>query len=101
MNILDWSSEQLENNASELQSLLGNFYLRITSAAIRKRLPEDFRLDSRKTLERSTDFEKLTEVVDSLKGLATVVDNHLEEFRIAEALEAIISQLKAVRPDFI
>jgi len=92
---VDWSSEQLENNASELQSLLGNFYLRITSAAIRKRLPEDSQLGSRETLERSTDVEKLTEVVDPLKGLATVVNNHLEELRIAEALEAIISQLKA------
>ena len=47
------------------------------------------------------DVEKLTDVVYPLKGLATVVDNHLEELRIAEALEAIISQLKAVRPDFI
>ena len=45
--------------------------------------------------------EKLTEVVDPLRGLATIVDNHLQELRIAEALETIISQLKAVRPDFI
>jgi hypothetical protein len=47
------------------------------------------------------DVEKLNEVVNPLKGLATVVDSHLEELRIAEALEAIISQLKTVRPDFI
>ncbi len=47
------------------------------------------------------DVEKLIEVVNPLKNLAAVVDNHLEELRIAEALEAIISQLKAVRPDFI
>ncbi|KAH9049617.1 tRNA synthetases class I (M)-domain-containing protein [Lactarius hengduanensis] len=92
---VDWSNEQLENNASELQSLLGNFYLRITSAAIRKRLPEDFQSCSRETLEQSTDVEKLIEVVDPLKSLAAVVDNHLEDLRIAEALEAIISQLKA------
>jgi methionyl-tRNA synthetase len=36
-------------------------------------------------------------VVDPLKCLAAVVDDHLKELRIAEALEAIISQLKAVR----
>ena len=35
-----------------------------------------------------------------LKNLAAVVDNHLKELRIAEALEAIIYQLKAVRLDF-
>ncbi|KAH9002278.1 tRNA synthetases class I (M)-domain-containing protein [Lactarius hatsudake] len=92
---VDWSSEQLENNASELQSLLGNFYLRITSAAIRKRLPEDFQSCSRETLEQSMDIKKLIEVVDPLESLAAVVDNHLEGLRIAEALEAIISQLKA------
>ncbi|KAI9467182.1 tRNA synthetases class I (M)-domain-containing protein [Lactarius psammicola] len=92
---VDWSNEQLENNASELQSLLGNFYLRITSAAIRKRLPEDFQSHSRVTLERSTNIEKLMEAVDPLASLASVVDNHLEELRIAEALDAIISQLKA------
>ncbi|KAF8272158.1 tRNA synthetases class I (M)-domain-containing protein [Lactarius quietus] len=92
---VDWSSEQLENNASELQSLLGNFYLRITSAAIRKRLPEDFQSGSRETQGWSIGDERLSEVVDSLKSLAGVVDNHLKELRIAEALEAIISQLKA------
>jgi len=88
---VDWSSEQLENNFSELQSLLGNFYLRITSAAIRKRLPEDFQSCSRETL--SSDDGRLIEV--PLKNLAAVVDNHLKELRIAEALEAIIYQLKA------
>ncbi|KAH9060995.1 tRNA synthetases class I (M)-domain-containing protein [Lactarius vividus] len=92
---VDWSSEQLENHASELQSLLGNFYLRSTSVAIRKRLPENFQSCSRETLEHSTDVEKLIEVMDPLKSLAAVVDSHLEELRIAEALEGIISQLKA------
>ncbi|KAH8988548.1 hypothetical protein EDB92DRAFT_1935773 [Lactarius akahatsu] len=55
----------------------------------------DFQSCSRETLEQSTDVEKLIEVVDPLKSLAAVVDNHLEELRIGEALEAIISQLKA------
>ncbi|KAI9447870.1 tRNA synthetases class I (M)-domain-containing protein [Lactarius indigo] len=55
----------------------------------------DFQSCSRETLERSTNVEKLTEVMGPLKSLAAVVDNHLEELRIAEALEAIIAQLKA------
>ena len=94
----DWSSEQLEKNAAELQSLLGNFYLRITSAAIRKRLPEDFHSHLRGSLEQSLNTECLKDVANRLQRLAFVVDHHLEELRVAEALEAIIHQLKAVCP---
>lgn len=36
-------------------------------------------------------------MVYPLKSLAAVVNDHFKELRIAEALEAIISQLKAVR----
>jgi methionyl-tRNA synthetase len=92
----DWSNEQLENNAAELQSLLGNFYLRITSAAIRKRLPQDLHARSRELLGESRAIENLGEVANPLQHLASVVDYHLKEFRIAEALEAIVHQLKAV-----
>jgi methionyl-tRNA synthetase len=94
----DWSSEQLENNAAELQSLLGNFYLRITSAVIRKRLPEDFDSHSQESLEQSLISENLREVAKPLQHLTSVVDHHLKELRVAEALEAIIHQLKAVCP---
>jgi methionyl-tRNA synthetase len=92
----DWSNEQLENNAAELQSLLGNFYLRITSAAIRKRLPQDLSSRSRESLEQSQNTENLKEVANPLQHLASVVDCHLKELRISEALEAIVRQLKAV-----
>ena len=97
----DWSSEQLEKNAAELQSLLGNFYLRITSAAIRRRLPEDFHSHLRESLEQSLNTECLKEVANRLQHLASVVDHHLKELRVAEALEAIIHQLKAVCPAFL
>ena len=92
----DWSNEQLENNAAELRSLLGNFYLRITSAVIRRRLPEDFHSHLRESLQQSLNNESLKEVANRLQHLASVVDHHLKELRIAEALEAIIHQLKAV-----
>ena len=94
----DWSNEQLENNAAELQSLLGNFYLRITSAAIRKRLPRDLSSRSRESLEQSQNMENLKEVANPLQRLASVVDYHLKELHISEALEAIVHQLKAVCP---
>ncbi|KAH9994147.1 tRNA synthetases class I (M)-domain-containing protein [Russula compacta] len=92
---VDWSSEQLENNAAELQSLLGNFYLRVTSAAIRKRLPEDFDSHLRESLELSPNTENLREVANPLQHLASAVDHHIKKLCIAEALEAIIRQLKA------
>ena len=86
----------MENNAAELRSLLGNFYLRITSAVIRRRLPENFHSHLRESLEQSLNNENLKEVANRLQYLASVVDHHLKELRIAEALEAIIHQLKAV-----
>ena len=95
---VDWSNEQLENSAAELQSLLGNFYLRITSAVIRRRLPENFHSHLRESLEQSLNSESLKAVASRLQDLASVVDHHLEELRIAEALKAIIHQLKAVCP---
>jgi methionyl-tRNA synthetase len=97
----DWSSEQLENSAAELQSLLGNFYLRITSAVIRRRLPEDFHSHLRESLKQSLENESLKEVANRLQNLASVVDHHLQELRIAEALDAIILQLKAVCPTLL
>ncbi len=39
-------------------------------------------------------------MVTPLQGLAAVVHNYLEELRISEALEAIVSQLKAVGANF-
>jgi len=98
---IDWSSEQLENNAAELQSLLGNFYLRITSAVIRRRLPEDFHSHLRESLEQSLHTRNLKEVANRLQRLASMVDHHLKELRVAEALEAIIHQLKAVCPTLL
>jgi methionyl-tRNA synthetase len=94
----DWSNEQLENNAAELQSLLGNFYLRITSAAIRRRLPEGFHSHLRETLQLSLNSQDLSDVANPLQKLASVVDSHLSQFGVSEALEAIIQQLKAVCP---
>ncbi|KAI9513225.1 tRNA synthetases class I (M)-domain-containing protein [Russula earlei] len=41
------------------------------------------------------DVEHLREVTNPLRHLASVVDHHLKELRISEALEAIIHQLKA------
>ena len=97
----DWSNEQLEKNAAEIQSLLGNFYLRITSPAIRRRLPEDFHSHLRESLEQSLNTEGLKEVTNHLQHLASVVDHHLKELRVAEALEAVTHQLKAVCPDIL
>jgi hypothetical protein len=92
----DWSNEQLENNAAELQSLLGNFYLRITSAAIRSRLPEGFNSHHREALQQSLNSQDLSDVANPLQNLASVVDNHLSQLCVSDALEAIIQQLKAV-----
>jgi hypothetical protein len=63
-------------------------------------LPEDFHSQLREPLEQSLNTEDLKEVANRLQHLASIVDHHLKELRVAEALEAIIYQLKAVCPAF-
>ncbi|KAI0268086.1 tRNA synthetases class I (M)-domain-containing protein [Gloeopeniophorella convolvens] len=92
---VDWSGEQLEKHAAELQSLLGNFYLRVTSTAIRKRLHKDLHSNLRPLLEQSLETDKLKEAATPLQTLASVVDGHVKELNLADALEAIVHQLKA------
>ncbi|KAI0053765.1 hypothetical protein FA95DRAFT_484434 [Auriscalpium vulgare] len=90
---VDWSPEQLEKHALELQSLLGNFYLRITAAAIRKRLPND--IDTQTLLPELHEVPELNADVVALQNLSLIVDEHLQAFQVTEALEHIIHQLRA------
>ncbi|KAA1466632.1 hypothetical protein DENSPDRAFT_831497 [Dentipellis sp. KUC8613] len=94
-NDVDWSTEQLDKFTFELQSLLGNFYLRINSAAIRKRLPEGAPASSCSILESCRDLPELRDIVADLVRLSLDVDAHLSELRVADALDEIIKQLQA------
>lgn len=95
--ILDWSQEQLEKHAFELQSLLGNFYLRVTSKAIQKRLSPDCHARFPVLIDESAKVPALHEAVTSLQSLSQRVDENLQLLQVSDALDAIVQQLLMVR----
>lgn len=109
----DWSNEQLRKHKDELQSLLGNFYLRLLSKKIISRLPQSHQhvpLDRsillKHELHQHADSPRESEIANasgvcrelraSLSELSQVVDTRLRKFEVAEALEAIIACLNDV-----
>ncbi|KAI0068525.1 hypothetical protein BV25DRAFT_1817371 [Artomyces pyxidatus] len=92
---VDWSPEQLEKRSLELHSFLGNFYMRVTAESIRTRLPDDIHLRLPTLLQSSVDVPQLSRGAESLQHLSLIVGEHLQAFEVAEALEAIINQLKS------
>ncbi|THH10301.1 hypothetical protein EW146_g8411 [Bondarzewia mesenterica] len=88
---VDWSTQQLNKHASELQSLLGNLHRRITSDAIKKRLHGVFTLGS--AIHDST---IVASVVPLLEALSSEVDEQLQLLQVAEALDLIMHQLQVM-----
>ncbi|KAL0569397.1 methionyl-tRNA synthetase [Marasmius crinis-equi] len=96
---VDWSHDQLSKHDKELQSLLGNFFLRATSAKIRNPVikaieqgvdpfPEGIREDLPDSLKM---WEPLRM---SLVALPYKVMENLDNLRVAEALENIVETLR-------
>jgi len=91
----DWSPEQLGKHADEIRSLLGNFFLRITSKTIQKRVASVPQLTFSELLDLSPDVSN-NDVPSSLRALKGRVEQCMEKFEVGEALDAIILVLKEV-----
>jgi methionyl-tRNA synthetase len=77
--------------------LLGNFFLRITSRAIQKRVASaPQKLTFAQLLEQSLDGPN-GDVLSSLRTLKGRVKRCMERFEVGEALDAIILVLREVR----
>ncbi|KIJ62562.1 hypothetical protein HYDPIDRAFT_135631 [Hydnomerulius pinastri MD-312] len=117
---VDWSEEQLRKHADEIRNLLGNYFLRITSKAIKKRVCEAHSASN----EAHTTFQSLlaqqltsidlskpaaiTSAVDLdackpttnedilvlLHNLGGLVSGHMQNLEVADALHAIIMILR-------
>ena len=85
---VDWSFEQLEKHAKELQSLLGNYLLRVNSARIIKsaKRPD--------IIPEKTIHPLNGELLDAALALPLLVKGKMESMEIAEALEAILEVLR-------
>ncbi|KAG2046603.1 hypothetical protein BDR06DRAFT_898939 [Suillus hirtellus] len=90
---VDWSPEQLEKHADEIRSLLGNFFLRITSRTIQKRVASVPQLTFVQLLDRSLDGPN-GDVLSSLRSLKGRVEQCMEKFEVGDALDAIILVLR-------
>ncbi|KAI0355421.1 hypothetical protein OH77DRAFT_1454710 [Trametes cingulata] len=89
---VDWSQEQLQKHSREIISLLGNLYLRATSAKIAKRVASaPAPAPPISTLVNTTKF---TNLVKALQGLAETFERHMQSFQVADAVEAIVLALQ-------
>ncbi|KAJ8092629.1 methionyl-tRNA synthetase [Marasmius tenuissimus] len=93
---VDWSHDQLSKHDKELQSLLGNLFLRVTSPKIRGPAVSTIEESSLNGLlkEPTPEQGRWRELISASATMSTKVGNAMEELRMAEALEEIVDVLK-------
>lgn len=113
---VDWSEEQLRKHADEIRNLLGNYFLRMTSRVIKKRvrdavsvaqdksfrgllsqqlanvdLSKTFDISAYAELDTPRTVEAFLPLLDSLGG---VVSDCMKNLEVAEGLHAIVQVLR-------
>jgi methionyl-tRNA synthetase len=94
---VDWSEEQLNKHSREITDLLGNFFLRVASPAIAKRLHGTtwghslLGHQAQKLLTPSTKAR-----MEELATLGEHVGQLMGRFEVAQALEAVVHVLQEV-----
>ncbi|EGO28063.1 hypothetical protein SERLADRAFT_462513 [Serpula lacrymans var. lacrymans S7.9] len=96
---VDWSHDQLEKHGEEIRSLLGNFFLRITSKAIQSRIASASPLSVHQLTTQTYSGEDLLKtgnigVLTSLRELGPTVRKNIGLLEVGDALDAIILCLK-------
>ena len=89
---VDWSQEQLQKHSREIISLLGNLFMRATSAKIMKKVAAVKQPDV-SLISESSAFSPL---LAHLKPLAHQVDGRIQGFQLADAVESIVLALQEV-----
>lgn len=99
--IEDWSRPQLEKHSREIQSLLGNYFLRVTSRKIVARAataPHLSLQEIRRKYEGVNDeFSKaLVQLMDLQRETPKKVRQEMENLEVAEALQHLIELMRVV-----
>ncbi|KAL7282709.1 hypothetical protein ACG7TL_004183 [Trametes sanguinea] len=89
---VDWSREQLIKHSKEIISLLGNLYLRATSARIMSRLSSVPRPSVADITDTGTAM--LGPFLAILKRLPSRVEQHMQLFQVADAIEVALEALQ-------
>jgi methionyl-tRNA synthetase len=96
--VKDWSHEQLQKHSREIQSLIGNFFLRITSPKITALIttdpPPDFSDENTSEWSPSPG----PPIMSDLSSLTHQLELSLGALEMSEALERITDVLKRVSP---
>jgi hypothetical protein len=99
---IDWSHEQLLKHSAEIQSYLGNFYLRITSnkmaGLVTSANPRSRQDIFESCLLDNSVLQPFKNVIDQQGSLAPDVQQCLDRLQVADALHLIVELLRMVRP---
>ena len=93
----DWSTSEVEKHLAEISSLLGNFFLRVTSKAIQTKVASA--PDPKSTLSEiaaSGTYPALKELLATLEALGTNVKSSMDNLEVANAIDYIMFCLKQV-----
>lgn len=91
---VDWSREQLEKHDREIQSLLGNYFLRITSQAIQARMDGVSPVSLQKIYEDTASPNHV--LLQATRSLPNKVRRAIDAMEMADALGAIVDVLRLV-----
>ena len=102
---LDWSSYQLNIHLRELSSLLGNTYLRITGKKLQARVDSVESVSAASLIDRLSESSEAAILLKTLRdddqGLARIVDGHMQNLELADALDKIMDTLSKVRQPLV
>ncbi|KAK7470396.1 methionyl-tRNA synthetase [Stygiomarasmius scandens] len=91
---VDWSHSQVSKHDKELQALVGNLFMRVTSATMMSRVKEALH-NSDGAAELSEDLRlAFRELSDASAALAGKVKGNLDEMEVADALDSVVDLLR-------
>ena len=97
--MVDWTKTQFVKHSTELMSLVGNFYSRITAKKMEKHLRSS-RIPTIVELQGAFKEGKQiqgSEVLVQLGGLRQRVQDHMQNLVVADAIQEIVDVLTLVR----
>jgi methionyl-tRNA synthetase len=93
----DWSELELEKHAHEITDLLGNFFMRITSKAINKRIAQAEQ-PTMTIADAAASLPQLGALADMTRALPAVWAKDMEKMEVGLALQSIVNILSLVGP---
>jgi len=95
---LDWSQSQLEKHSHEIQSLLGNYFLRVTSPKLIERAlaAHPLSLDEIQETQEGQFSEALVQLISLQRETAKRVGEKMQNLEVSEALRHLVGLMHLV-----